>query len=76
MRVRREQAASPAYPSSVSNVCQCLGCGTLVPARMREQAASDKPVALAISLSVNLSSLGQQGGFRNRTAWPKTPSIY
>jgi hypothetical protein len=34
------------------------GCGILAPARMREQAAaaSDKPVAAAISASVNASS--------------------
>lgn len=37
---------------------QCRGCGTFAPARMREQAASESPVALAISLSENASSFG------------------
>jgi hypothetical protein len=35
---------------------QCLGCGTLAPAQMREEAASDKSVAAAISLSEKASS--------------------
>ena len=38
------------YDSTSSrNASQCRGCGTLAPARMREHAASDKPVAAAIS---------------------------
>ena len=39
------------FAISARKASQCLGCGTLAPARMREQAASDGPVALAISLS-------------------------
>ncbi len=44
---------SYARPSSTraSNAGQCLGCGTRVPARKREQAVSDRPVACAIALT-------------------------
>ena len=50
---------------------QSLGCGNRWPARIREQAASDKLVASAISLSVKVSSFGvilrlNQASFR----WP------
>ncbi len=37
---------------------QCRGCGIFAPARMREQATSNRTVALPISLSENASSLG------------------
>ena len=37
---------------------QCLGCGTFEPARIREQAASDNPVALPISLGEKASTFG------------------
>ncbi len=45
--------------TSASKAPQCRGCGTCVPARIREQAASDEPVAAAISASVNVSSFGR-----------------
>jgi hypothetical protein len=39
----------PLYFSiSVIKASQCLGCGTRVPARIREQAASESPIARAI----------------------------
>jgi hypothetical protein len=44
-------AATLYAATSLRKTSQCLGCGTRVPARMREQAARDKPVALAIWLS-------------------------
>ena len=44
--------------TNAANASQCLGCGTLAPARIREQAANDKPVVAAISLSVKASSFG------------------
>jgi hypothetical protein len=44
--------------TSVTKLHLYLGCGTLAPARIREQATSDKPVAAAISLSGNGSSFG------------------
>ena len=60
--VRRGRAQSQRvsiYGSvSLFKASQCLACGTLVSARMREQAASDSPVASAISLSENASSFG------------------
>lgn len=47
------------YESTSSrNASQCRGCGTFAPARMRGQAASESPAALAISLSENASSFG------------------
>lgn len=45
---------------------QCRGCGTLAPARMREQAASERPVGLPISLSENASSFGEPVPYRTR----------
>ena len=44
--------------TNASNASKCLGCGTFAPARMREHAASERPVALPISLSVKASSFG------------------
>jgi ferredoxin len=43
--------AEPHFPASTSasKPSQCRGCGICVQARMREQAASDNPVAAAIS---------------------------
>ena len=44
--------------TSASKAGQCRGCGTRVPERKREQAASDRPTACAISPSANASSFG------------------
>ena len=44
--------------TNASNASQCRGCGTFAPARMREHAASESPVALPISLSEKASSFG------------------
>jgi hypothetical protein len=40
------------------NASQWRGCGTRVPARKREQAASERPVACAISAREKASSFG------------------
>jgi hypothetical protein len=56
--VRLPRRATAYESTSSRNFSQCRGCGTLAPARMREQAASDKLVAAAISASVKASSFG------------------
>ena len=50
----------PQFPASTSasKLLQCRGCGTVAADRMREQAASNKPVAVAISRRENASSFG------------------
>jgi hypothetical protein len=50
--------ASVYESASFCKASQRLGCGTLARARMREQAASDRPVVAAISASVKASSFG------------------
>jgi hypothetical protein len=54
---------------------QAIGfrCGTFGPARMREQVASDNPVAAAISLSVNASSFGAISRLNQVKATTKRP---
>jgi hypothetical protein len=64
----------PQFPASTSasKLLQCRGCGTLAPARMREQAASDKPVAAAISASVNASSFDAISRLNHASSrWPR-----
>lgn len=50
---------APRLPfTSARNAAQCRGCGIRRPERIREQAVSDSPVTLAISLSEKPSSFG------------------
>jgi hypothetical protein len=65
LRLRRF-TARPLSPSGASILraheraqgLPVLACGTFTLARMREEAANDKPVASAISLSEKASSIG------------------
>src|SRR5579863_6060210 len=55
----------------LSRAPQCRGCGTFTPARIREHAASDKPVAAAISLSEKPSSFGAISRLNQSSSrWP------
>jgi hypothetical protein len=50
---------------------QCRGCGTFARARIREHAASDKPVAVAISRSEKASSFGAISRLNHASSrWP------